>query len=581
MPNAPVLICLPSGLIVSGVATWAARLVNALAERGRLAGLILHAPPPGHGALAVDLHPAVRVFDLSGLPRFEDMAPGQRTPVEIGAAREAWAVAYHDAARSMARDAWGAADGGPVVLSPNLHADCYATCVEVARREPGLVRLVGWQHNDIEYDRRMLAHYEPALAEVVGVSDHIVSLLRTLLPAGRVTAIPYGVEVPEAPPVRGPLLGAGSGTRGPRPVRLLYTGRLDHYQKRILALPHLSAALSDMGIEHELTIMGDGPAAGELDALVGLLSQRRRASAPGVRRERSAVGGVPGPRGRIGVAPPDRVHDAAPDAERACGLSIRRVGAASPALVRRALLEHDAFVLASRFEGLSVSMLEALAAGCVPIVTRVASGALQAVEPGVTGLIAAVGPDAPEEAVGRALADQVAALVAGDARAMSRAAWRLARERFGLEAHVDGAAGVIDRAGSAGAVAWDAGRPVWFGDVGGSVPSDAAARLGRVLAGLGGRRVVVHGTGLHTRVLLPSLLRSDVVVVGFCDDDRQRHAQSLGGLPIVSPSDAAALDATDVVISTWMHEEAVWAGRGVYERQGLVVHRLYGDGAAG
>ncbi|MEZ6232782.1 MAG: hypothetical protein R3B68_01200 [Phycisphaerales bacterium] len=203
MPGCALLIALPSGLIVSGVAAWAARLCSALAASGRAAGLILHAPPDGHARLEFELHPGVRVFDASGLARFEDVGALAVGDPRVGAAREAWIAAYLEAARAMAAQA----GGGPVVVSPNLHADCYGVAVEAARREPGLVRLIGWQHNDIEYDRCVLAHYEPALSGLVGVSDRIVGALEERVAGRRVESVAYGVEVGEAPPARAGWLG--------------------------------------------------------------------------------------------------------------------------------------------------------------------------------------------------------------------------------------------------------------------------------------------------------------------------------------------------------------------------------------
>lgn len=539
----PLLIALPSNLIVSGVATWAVRLVSALAAAGRATGLIVHQTSPGHARLDISLHPAVRVYDLTDLGLMPNVEPASHST------REAWIGAY-SAAICGVHAAGGAAE--PVILSPNLHADCYAVGVESARRAPDLVRLVGWQHNDIEYDRRVLAHYEPALAEIVGVSDHTTSLLRTLLPGRSVTPIAYGVEVPRSPARRSPLATAARS----RPVRLLYTGRLDHHQKRILALPHMSRSLHDMGIDHELTILGDGPAAADLDRLIGVEANSERA------RER------------------DRMANATPSlADRCLAVSlpnaIRLVGPASPTQVRDALAHHDAFILPSRFEGLSVSMLEALAAGCVPIVARVESGALQAITPGVTGLIADVSPDADEASVGLALAHEVARFLACDSDAMSRAAWASASDRYSLDAHAGCVSALLDRAAATPPMNWPPHKPVWFSDPGGSIPTDAPARIARVLQSLAGRRVIVHATGHHTRTLLPHLLAGPAIIVGFTDDDRQQHASTLAGLPIVAPESASTLNATDVLISTSMHETAVWARRRVYERQGLAVHRIY------
>jgi len=44
----------------------------------------------------------------------------------------------------------------------------------------------------------------------------------------------------------------------------------------------------------------------------------------------------------------------------------------------------DVCVLVSEYEGTSVSMLEAMAAGCVPVVTKV-SGTADVIQPGING----------------------------------------------------------------------------------------------------------------------------------------------------------------------------------------------------
>jgi hypothetical protein len=95
----------------------------------------------------------------------------------------------------------------------------------------------------------------------------------------------------------------------------------------------------------------------------------------------------------------------------------------------------------------------------------------------------------------------------------------------------------------------------------------------RVLDRLAGRRVVIHGTGEHTRQLRGVILASPAHVVAFTDDDRARHGSTFWGFPVVAPAAAAACGATDAVLSTWMHQDAVWSRRGEYA--GLTVHRLY------
>src|SRR5690606_11279357 len=83
--------------------------------------------------------------------------------------------------------------------------------------------------------------------------------------------IPYGIDPGPSLTERPPALH----------LRLIYTGRIEHEQKRILALIHLADLLTARGIRHTLTIIGDGPAAGEFDKLAGSRPTiTRRAAAP-------------------------------------------------------------------------------------------------------------------------------------------------------------------------------------------------------------------------------------------------------------------------------------------------------------
>jgi glycosyltransferase involved in cell wall biosynthesis len=526
----PLLVALPCGLSLGGVTTFAVRLVNGLAARGRPAALLLHDEPEGCARLEVEFHPGVRVI-RPGIAGFES-SPGDLST---------FIPHYRDAARRLAAEA-----GAPVVLAPQMLGDCFGVAAALCVSEPERVRIVGWQHSDIEYDRRVLARYEPILARFVAVSDRIEATLRRRLPgrAADIVNIACGVELPREHVRDGPSAQTGENLPGDasRPLRLIYTGRIEHQQKRILALAHLSDELSRRGIEHRITAVGDGPAAPEFDAAI---AARPRVS-------------------RLPARPPDEVA--------------------------RLLAGHDAFVLASRFEGLSVSMLEAMAAGCVPILARTESGALQAVEPGRTGEVADVGPDADEPETARALAQAVARFVGRGAErraAMAAAARERVRERFSIQRHLDAVAALIDAVAAEPARGWPAGRACAFTasagvptvsgahEGSGSVPPDGAARLRALLERLAGRPVVVHGTGQHTLQLAAAFASSPARIVAFTDDDRQRHRRKLWKRPIVAPAEAGRSGATDVVISSWMHQEAIWARRGVYEEQGIRVHRVH------
>lgn len=509
---APVVVTLGWSLITSGVTTWAVRLVNAMAERGRPVSLLVHGGVSPHADLDFAIHPEVEVISLGDLPRFD----------EDHSNLSAYISRYREVLGRLADRA-----GGPVVLSPNDYESMYAIGAAICLTDPDLVRIVGWQHTDTEYATQLQTCYEPMLQAIVGVSSHLCDALRSKLPhrAGDITEIPYGVSVPDAPARREPLRG--------RPLRLIYSGRMDHLQKRVTALVVLSDELNRRGIDHELLMIGDGSASALID--------REAAQRPSIRR--------------LAPVPPHRIDP----------------------LLDRA----DVFLLSSRYEGLSVSMLEAMARGCVPVVTGVRSGAPQVIEPGVNGELANVSVDAEDEEVAAALADAVERYLGGRPGEMGAAAWASVRDRYSIERHADAVGELFDRAAASPARSWPGSSPCVFTSASprvAAVPVYAGARLKRMLEALAGRRIAFHAIGRHTIELAHVLSRSAAEIVGFTDDDPRQQGLRLWGWPIVAPDRAAELlGATDIIISSWMFQRSIWERRAVYERQGLTVHRIYAD----
>lgn len=104
----------------------------------------------------------------------------------------------------------------------------------------------------------------------------------------------------------------------------------------------------------------------------------------------------------------------------------------------RVLAENDVFVLPSRYEGLPMALLEAMAAGCVPVVSDVGSiGTV--VEDGVNGFFV-------DE---NNLADRLKGLLSGnaDVGAMGRAARATIRERFDIRDYVERLTGIYREIG--------------------------------------------------------------------------------------------------------------------------------------
>ena len=567
MPDAPppLLIALPHGLNVSGVTMWAVRLANALAagthqvggqgisdqtsakseERTQRkevqaqarapdvykfthkpalnseigVGLVVHREPSGHDRLPLALHPDVVVFDAGELPPIED-ARGNLEP---------YAAVYRDAVREMARRF-----GSPVILSPNLHGDYYGVAAQLSQTEP--IRVVAWQHSDIEYNVRLFQHYEHVITRFVAVSDHIGQTLRLRLSsrAGDVVQIPYGVDVPSEPPAR-----PARSVSHPA-VRLIYTGRMEQKEKRVRVLVLLSDELHARGVAHRLTMLGDGPAADEIDAMIATRGGR-----------------------------------------------IRRLPPVAPDRVASLLDEHDIFVLSSRYEGLSVSMLEAMARGCVPVVTRVDSGAAQVIEEGVNGIITQAGSNEGERIVVESLADAVERAIAGGLEKMSRRAWRTVSQRFSIGLHAALVREMLRSVAESPMRRWPSDKPCAFtreraevGVASGSVPADGARRMSEVLEALAGRKVVIYGAGEHTRQLAHIIEASPIRLLAIADDDPGRHSSRMLGVPIIAPGEIARTGASDVVISSWMHERAMH-DRVAGDCHGTVLHRLYAPAAAG
>ena len=130
------------------------------------------------------------------------------------------------------------------------------------------------------------------------------------------------------------------------PLRVIYAGRLDENQKRVLDLPRVIRAVQDLGNPVCLTIAGAGPAEERLKSLCSELG----------------------------------VYD-----------KIRFLGSLDGGALADEFARHDVVLLASAFEGLPIAVLEAMGQGCVPVVSNVRSGVGGLITDGRNGFLREIG----------------------------------------------------------------------------------------------------------------------------------------------------------------------------------------------
>lgn len=236
----------------------------------------------------------------------------------------------------------------PCIYLPNY--DFRHSCVTSALSPD--IGVVGIVHSDDPRHYDHAARMGRSWNAAVAVSGRIAERIRDAgsVPDDRLTVIPYGVShAPEHAP-----------RQATGPLKLIYTGRLEAEQKRVGDLVLIAGELRERGVEFVLTIVGDGP-------------ERRTL-------EREAI--------QSGLA--------------GCVKIVRSVGNAD---VLEMCALSDVFILPSAYEGMPISLLEAMGQGCIALATAIESGVPEVVSEGRNGFIVPVGDIA-------AFADRIA-LIAG------------------------------------------------------------------------------------------------------------------------------------------------------------------------
>lgn len=223
----------------------------------------------------------------------------------------------------------------PCIYLPGYDRDFSCVCPTLSDH----VCIVGILHSDEPYHYEHLERLGRYWNRIICVSPQISDRATRIAPdlASRISTIPYGIPLgPQVEKVAMP----------DAPLKIVYSGRLIEYQKRVLDLPKIVKGLVNTNVPFVLTIVGDGP---ERSLMTELMSH---------------------------------------EIERGF---VRFLGTIPNEILLENLTHQDVIILTSEFEGLPITLLEAMSKGCIPVVSDIRSGVPNLVKDGVNGFCIKVG----------------------------------------------------------------------------------------------------------------------------------------------------------------------------------------------
>lgn len=221
----------------------------------------------------------------------------------------------------------------PAIVIPNYVWPLYFDGLEHG------IKCVGMCHaDDMTQYYRPLSWYEPTITKFIAVSKECHDQLASHIACRThdIATLPYGVCIPDTL----------ERTYETKPLRLIYAGRVTQPQKRVWDFVPLLENLLRAKVPFVFDIIGDGDEFAPLRQVM-----RARIPAANV-----------------------HFHTRIPHREMAAKW-----------------LSHDIFLQVSDFEGTSVSMLEAMAHGAVPVVTAASSGISGVINSQDNGFVVPVG----------------------------------------------------------------------------------------------------------------------------------------------------------------------------------------------
>lgn len=285
----------------------------------------------------------------------------------------------------------------PAVVMPNWRHKVFGICAKL-NREGSRLRCLGACHADSAKEYYgPLAWYESAISGFMAVSGGCAQALAGHIPQRKndIETVAYGITVPALK----------DKTWAPRPLKMVYFGRIDNKQKNVFDLLRISALLDKYGVEFIFDIIGSGPDKRAFASMIGR--------------------------------------------SRLCG-KVNLIGQVKHPELMEILPGYDVFVQASSYEGQSVSMLEAMAARVIPCVTRSSGGGWRIIEDGRNGFTADVGDI---EAMAQAL-KKISGMDAARASAVGDAARKTVEDNFDITKNISAFTGLVDRCSKSAGSQW-------------------------------------------------------------------------------------------------------------------------------
>ena len=297
---------------------------------GRLSGVDVFAADLVRGLIARG-YPARLLLTESDLPSLDQMNPPGDLPVDSLTfdPRGGFRTRLHTLKTYLESHS-------PCIYLPNYDFRHSSICGILTDRIP----VIGIVHSDDPLHYRHVRRLGKYWNGIVAVSRFIESNVRQMIPEiqDRLAYIPYGI-----PPV--PIAG-DQQSDGDGRLRILYAGRIVQNQKRFGDVIIIAKQLLRREIPFHLTICGGADDGGHLLApLQGMMES-------GVAEYR-------------GIVPHDRLQ--------------QEYG------------RHDVYLLPSSFEGLPLGVMEAMAAGCIPVTTNIRSGIPELITDGSNGFLLEIG----------------------------------------------------------------------------------------------------------------------------------------------------------------------------------------------